>query len=435
MAGRREGTSQRARQVRLTDLPLNQPLPWTTSSQGRQYEGEVVRADRWQPGWGQPLPPGIDFRLVLLAAPQEMLPGDLQDRRILVLAPGHPLPPAPTPRRLREVAPAYQAGRIYGLGPVPLQPGEVFATPDIRPGLDRLARSLLDQALAAWQRLGPLAEAAPQIEAARAYLQGASLGLGEAELAMDRASLLEQINLDNLAANPHLWPSLQALFGWFRSRYSSLYQGHHTRYHQELAQGQARLREARLKLEALRRLNSIPELGLPLGPPQERYQALVEGTRPCPNMGAALSLEAQPRCPLCRLSLGAAPPAGEVSRFLEELEEALGQQHRRLGSQAIKHILARSQDSRIDRFLKVLQASDPSPLAQVLDDELTDFLRQLLIQAQALAFPILARFKERFPVLEEGQAEEAVAYFRSQLQDGFREARRRAGGQPRIAPE
>src|SRR3990170_8486139 len=99
---------------------------------------------------------------------------------------------------------------------------------------------------------------------------------------MDRVSLLEQFNLGNLVAAPHLWPSIKALFDWFKSRYRAIYHEHHHNYYQELGKLQARLIEARPQLEALEKLNSIAELGEPLGGGlAEDFEHLLARVKPC----------------------------------------------------------------------------------------------------------------------------------------------------------
>lgn len=89
-------------------------------------------------------------------------------------------------------------------------------------------------------------------------------------------------------------------------------------------------------------------------------------------------MDEQPTCSHCGLLLTADPPQREVERFLHQLKQALKEQHRRLSSEAIGRILAQSGERRIDQFIKVVQTSDLSSLANVLDDELVEFLRQLL---------------------------------------------------------
>jgi len=136
-------------------------------------------------------------------------------------------------------------------------------------------------------------------------------------------------------------------------------------------------------VDALKRLNSIPELGEPPGQELEgEYQQLLEQIKPCPDWEGRISLDLEPTCAGCRLALSISPPTKEVEDFRQKLEQALREQQRRLSSEAIRQILAQSREKRIDRFIKVVQTSDLSPLVNVLDDELVSFLRQLLAEAK-----------------------------------------------------
>jgi len=138
------------------------------------------------------------------------------------------------------------------------------------------------------------------------------------------------------------------------------------------------------EVNALRRLNSLLELGGPLG---ERlfddYERLLGEIAPCPLRATGeVSVELEPTCSSCRLVLAQKPPVEEVERFLKQLERALRQQQRRLSSEAIRQIIAQSGGERVDQFIKIIQASDLSPLVNVMDDEMVDFLRRLLVEAR-----------------------------------------------------
>ncbi len=230
------------------------------------------------------------------------------------------------------------------------------------------------------QRLSQLARLTPDILAARSYLEAARVGLSDQELEMDRLSLLEQLNMANLVHGSHLWPSIKALLDWFKARYGSQYQAHHSRYHLRLSELRAAMDSAYPRLQALSRLNSLEALGNPVGQGLgQRYEPLLPQLTSCP--AREVSVPEQPRCPNCRLALDAEPPQAEVQSLLAELDSSLRQQQRRLSTEAIRRILSRSTEPRLDRFLKVVRASDLSALTEVLDDELVVFLRDLLAEA------------------------------------------------------
>lgn len=289
------------------------------------------------------------------------------------------------------------------------------------PDLTYLARDL-----ARAQRLLEFASLATEVIAARAYLEQAAPADPGEELALDRASLLEQISAENLFSSPHLWPSLKSLWEWYRGRYQAAYRAYHARYHEEAAALRRSLKEAEAQLSALERLDSIPELGparsLDL---RGEERAILKELRLC---SAASLAEASPRCPRCRLSLADQPPRERVADFLERLQAALGEQQQRLSSEAIRQILASSGERRIDRFIKIVQISDLAPLARILDDELVAFLRRLLADSASQPSPVLEQLKRRFPVVAQGQVEPVVAELRALLEQALAQAQKRSPG-------
>ena len=291
--------------------------------------------------------------------------------------------------------------------------------------------SALAEDMSLYQRLSQLAQSSPEILGVKAYLQKLELRESDDEFIMDRLSILEQLSLSNLLSAPHLWSSIEALFRWFRQRYDAIYQAHHHSYNQELVSLHTSLLEAKAKLEALQKLNSIPELGPPLAEGlQEEYQPLMAKVKPCPVAGRKVPLEEQPLCPHCGLSLPATAPNDEVKSFLSRLEQALGEQQHRLSTEAIRQILSQSKERRMDRFVKIIQTSDLSSLVNVLDDELVEFLRNLLSEAQivTLQYPLSRALSSKFPFIEEGQIEDVLSEFAAELKKAFEQAKRENPG-------
>lgn len=265
----------------------------------------------------------------------------------------------------------------------------------------------------------------PAVLSASRYLLAA--GLDEGELALDRVSLMERMAPAALLADPTLWPSLQPMFTWFQGRYRAFYTDYHRSYHREVAQARAELEKALPRLQALERLNTIAELGPPVGVGLGvEYQEALAALLPCSREG--LSPEA-PLCPGCGLRPAARPPAVQVEDLLRRLEGALGQQQARLSSQAVRHIL-HSGGSRLEQFLKVLRAGDPSPLVNVLDAEVVAFLRQLLAEGQMVTVKssALSGLRRQFPRLEEAKIKEVLAWLEKELRQDFEAARQRHPG-------
>ena len=77
--------------VWLEDFPLGEPQPFAHDFKGLRYPGEVIRANSWEPAWGEPLIGELYFRIVLLLR----RPGattarrtEVHDARIGVCSPG-----------------------------------------------------------------------------------------------------------------------------------------------------------------------------------------------------------------------------------------------------------------------------------------------------------------------------------------------------------
>jgi hypothetical protein len=96
-----------------------------------------------------------------------------------------------------------------------------------------------------------------------------------------------------------------------------------------------------------------------------------------PSYGGFLS---QPTCSSCGLLLGTTAPSREVGDTVGSIRAALREQNSRISLQVVSRILDGTRDERIDLFIKVVQSSDLSGLANVLDDQVERFLRELLAQ-------------------------------------------------------
>ncbi len=143
------------------------------------------------------------------------------------------------------------------------------------------------------------------------FLQRAVLPADETELSMDRTVVLEQMTFATLAVEPQRYPSAKALADSFRRKYVSSYREHHTRYWAEMARLHARLREEQPHTDALRRMNTLTELGPPAGVGAlAACEELVAVTAGCPLIGGVEEmLETEAVCPDCGLSLDKTAPA------------------------------------------------------------------------------------------------------------------------------
>jgi len=116
-----------------------------------------------------------------------------------------------------------------------------------------------------YTRLRRLAGYAAEIQETRAYLDAMMLRPEDSELAGDRVLLLGQLPLGELERNPALWPSVSDSFRRLKGRYRTAYQKHHRDTYRASEGLRARLEDVPRRLDALALLNSIAELGGPLG--------------------------------------------------------------------------------------------------------------------------------------------------------------------------
>jgi len=182
-------------------------------------------------------------------------------------------------------------------------------------------------------------------------------------------------------------------FNHFRGVYTRRYEDFHAAYWTAASLLQARLLDARRDRQALTRLNSLVELGEPVGETTiGAHEELIEATAACePRRDLADVLKTATACGVCHLRLGAAGDAEAADAVLKSLSQSIEQQLSRLSSVAVRAILERSSDPRVERFLKVVQAARITTLTEIFDDELVGYLRRFLLEARisTLIEPIL----------------------------------------------
>ena len=229
-------------------------------------------------------------------------------------------------------------------------------------------------------------ERAQQLLAMRAYAREATVpaaepGMGREELAIDRAVALQRLSFAAALGAPQQVEALSADFDLFRRRYQRAYAEHHRSYYEQAAALRRSLQPGRSGLDALRRLNALPELGAPAGADLvAQYDRLLEAVRSCGLGSEALraTLLLEPACPQCGLRLDARPPADAIARWLEDLRAALRAQQRRLAQRMVGRAVGDAGQPAFERFLRATQAADVAPLVDVLDDEGTALIRDLL---------------------------------------------------------
>ncbi|MDO8749907.1 MAG: hypothetical protein Q7K03_02010, partial [Dehalococcoidia bacterium] len=210
------------------------------------------------------------------------------------------------------------------------------------------------------------------------YLQQAHVPDELRSLSMQRQTLQAMLHMSELTA-AFSAQAIRETIDSFLEEYQRAYISQHDGHRHTLAAMLRRLHDTATEVNALERLNSIPELGEPLGAGAlEQFHRLTAGLTPCPRPPNRLSLGRTPRCRGCGLVLGQQPPSEEIASVVQEIEGALKEQNRRLSALVVHRILRGPMNSHMARFINMVQASNVSGLVQVLDDQIVAFLREVL---------------------------------------------------------
>lgn len=237
----------------------------------------------------------------------------------------------------------------------------------------------LRTALGLQHRLERLVELAPDITRERRYLDEMTYGRQQQDLAMKRDTLTKTIALDSLIENPSLWAGVLQNIRQLRGEYGAAYLSHHAVYHQEAAELTNELEDLRPQVEALERFNEVPELGGPFGTAVAgRFRSLMEAVRSCTKPEDDIVLESGPICDECHLPMNEDVPRREAAPVLRETASAMREYNRRIGSEGVRRILSDTGRDQLDKLISIVQVSDLSALANVLDAEVLEFLRRFV---------------------------------------------------------
>jgi hypothetical protein len=257
----------------------------------------------------------------------------------------------------------------------------------------------------------------------RTFMAEAVVPDSSTQLTMDRAVVQEQLSFAVLVAEGHRWSAVRAAFDRFRGGYRKAYLEYHRQYWREALRLHAQLMDFAPRTYALRRLNTLTELGPSMGEEAiVRYEELPGSIGACTlALRQELELSQEARCPACGIALGQEPPWQEAEEVQHLLDKALGQQLQRLSSKAVRRVLVQSGEARIQEFLQVVQASQTQSLAQVLDDELLGFLRRFLVEARLseVLRPLVLRLQEPIPDLDPKTVDAAAEVVRRTFHNAF----------------
>ncbi len=252
---------------------------------------------------------------------------------------------------------------------------------------------------------------------ARLYLEGSAAPAAMyPNLATDQASLLDATTFATLWREParHGW-MLDVIDIW-RREYTPIYTARHAEFNASVDAVAVEVEELASHAHAIEQLNGLRRLGPPLSLVALGQFHELEHLFACPvdADGLAEALAHQPVCPLCAYRLGEDAPTADVRRVRQALERALSTQLSRLAQRVVTRLLARPsnlREDRLDRFVQVVQASDLSGLALVLDEGLVEFLRDLL-ESPEPRHNLLDLLARDYPEVTTTNADEVVEDFR-----------------------
>jgi hypothetical protein len=226
-----------------------------------------------------------------------------------------------------------------------------------------------------------LDEDSAEISQSRTYIADAEAPTGGfANLAVDRETLLTGLSASQLARSKGRgWSAIARDAAAFKVRYAKAYREHHQQFHDGLPGFQSELATAKKKSAALGLLNTIVELGPPVGAGLgDDLAALTVGPEPCSQQESGLDLSNEPHCPECQITLAQNVPSAELARLAPQVDMALGGKTRELSRRLVEKALVGQTDERWLEFLQIVQASELSSLANTLDRNLVAFIKQVL---------------------------------------------------------
>jgi hypothetical protein len=244
---------------------------------------------------------------------------------------------------------------------------------------------------------------ASELLAMRRFLSRAPVPAEWGEMPADRRLLTDELTFVALATEPLRFPLARAALERFRRRYVSAYRENHARHWAEMARIHAALIEEHAHADALRRINTLAELGPPMGTAAlAAFEDLLAETAGCPsgtNVEEAAGVEGD--CPACRLTLDQSPPTQRAQQVIARIERACDKQVTRLSSHIVHLIIRGRGDARLQQLLTMLQASQLSNLRDIMDDEVLSYLRAALSTQVSAPPAVEAAGAQRLPAADD----------------------------------
>ena len=237
----------------------------------------------------------------------------------------------------------------------------------------------LQKALQLRGRLERLATLAPAVVRERRYLAEMTFGRRHRDLEFRRYAAIKTIGLDGLIESPSLWESIEQNVRQLRSEYAASYLSHHAIYHQEAAEMLRDLEVLPPQIGALERFNDVPEFeGTVDTDVPGRFRELMASVRTCAKSEDDIDLDSAPICDECLLPLDQDARRREAAILMRDTAAAMREYNQRISSEGVRRILADPSREQVDKFIDMVQISEISDLANVLDADVMEFLRHFV---------------------------------------------------------
>jgi hypothetical protein len=196
----------------------------------------------------------------------------------------------------------------------------------------------------------------------------------------------------------------------------------------------------RPRVMALTRLNGINELGPAIAGTANiaaDFQKHEGSLWICPAAAEADVAGATALCPKCDWTPEKSLPQPEHDRIAQAITQGLADRLQRLKDASISTILKKADGDKgrsdLKALLEIIQLANADKLADVMTDELADFLRQLLQDANIVQESImLAPILQQIGAIEEDRVDEAVSKFTSLLKNAIKDAKAKHGTGKRV---
>jgi hypothetical protein len=228
-----------------------------------------------------------------------------------------------------------------------------------------------------------LRDRAFDLSQARDYLSGAC----DIDSSVDfqRDSLLPFFEFDTLLKDPGIIPARMENFEKWKASFIHAYRKAHRAYCQKLKELESGIGTLKPKARALVKMNTIMELGPPLPSMSSIATDLVTLEKHlyiCPDADSAAIDGATPTCAKCSWMPTVQAPTVEVDKLTALVASGLTDRFQRFKDAAIATILKKAAEKGdcpdLPRLLEIVQLASADALADVLTDDLVDFLRKLL---------------------------------------------------------